>query len=106
MDRGQSRRFSDEELHQFRQQFIDHVEQFGQHEEDERAKYDCLLETLNANTAAINRTEESTKDMVAAWEAAQGAVKVAAAMGTLFKFLAGLAFVGGFFTWLASHGPK
>lgn len=106
MDKEDSRRFSDEELRQFRQEFLDHVEQFEQHEEDEQAKYDRLLKTLADNTAAIRRTEESTKDMVAAWEAAQGAVKVGAALGTLFKWLASLAFIGGIFTWLASHGPK
>lgn len=99
-------RFSDHQLVRFHNDFIEHVKRFDNHEAEEQNKHEQLIAAQQANTAAIKQLSDDTKELLNAWTAAQGAVKVGTAMGRVFRWLSGLAVLGGFLTWLANHGPK
>ena len=99
---------NDEELALLQSQVNDLTDEFRTHVEEEDVRWNHLITMQEQNTTAINsltvavtrqaestdRQAESTKDIVEAWEAANGAVKVG---GWIFKFLrwcSGVAVIG------------
>ena len=58
------------------------------------------MKTQKENTVAINNLVDSTKGLVETWQAANGVVKVGAALGSFGKWIAGIAVLGTFFTFV------
>ena len=87
-----------------------HIAEFQLHIEEEDARWDHLIAVQESNTSAITnltaviaQQSESTHDMVEAWNAAHGAIKVGSALGRFVKWLSGLAVIGVAVTWLLEH---
>lgn len=100
-DRGHLR-FSDEELNRFYNEFKDHVA--GENKVVEELMR-CLKEnkdSVNENTEKLEALSRDSQDLILAWHAASGAVKVAAALGHAFKWLSGLAIIG----WVITEMTK
>lgn len=75
------RRTSDQELHELREQFQSHVD-------DTDRRFMEVMEIVGRNAEATERLAQSTADLVEAWNAANGAVKVAAMFGRVAKWVA------------------
>jgi len=90
MSDREPRRFTDEELHEFYKEFQVHQE----HEEHDRHQLmHCMNENKNAVIAlkeSLDRSNESTKGLVEAWDATVGAVRVSAFVGRFVKWVAGI----------------
>lgn len=100
------RPLTDEELLSMRNEFRALVDRFDKHEAEEKQKYDKLLTMQSENAAAINRLADATHEVVEAWKAAQGALKVGALLGRFMKWLTSLAVIGGAVTWAVQHVTK
>ena len=74
--------------------------EFEQHVKEEHERWDHLIKITEANAEAVSELTKSTQGIVDTWQAAEGVVKVGSALGRLGKWLAGLAFIGTFFTLL------
>jgi hypothetical protein len=100
---------------------------FQLHQADEREWRDNMLESherllqshdhiINSqaeNTLATNKLAESldnsiksTKDLIDAWVAAQGAIKVGRAAGSFVKWLSSFAVIGFILVWLNEVGAS
>ncbi len=75
--------------------------------------HDHIINSQHENTQATNKLAESldksiksTKDLIDAWVAAQGAIKVGRAAGSFVKWLSGFAIIGLFIVWLDEAGAN
>jgi len=80
-----------------------HIEDFNEHKKEEYERWERLMKITEANAKAIRDLSESTKDLISAWRAATGAVKVGSALGNFIKWLSGFAVVGAAIAWLIKH---
>ena len=71
-------------------EFKEHKSHFLSHERLETKRHNEFITAQNANTAAITMLVTKTGDMIDAWEAAHGALKVANAIAKLVKWIGGL----------------
>lgn len=85
------------------QEFHEHRKEYQAYREEESERWDHLLKSQEANAIAINRLAESSSDLLSAWEAATGTVKVLSAIGKFIKWLSGFAIIGGAITWIVQH---
>lgn len=90
-------RFSDEELQKFYAEFVDHIEA-------EKAVQNTLTEAVNRNTLLVTESTRSTKELLEAWNAAQGALKVVAVLGRAVKWMAGIVGAVGVIWYTMRHG--
>ena len=107
------RRHSDTQVLLLQQKLDDHIDDFHRHCEDEEKRWDHLIVAQERNTKSIEELTtstkaltESTRDIVAAWNAANGTVKTMSALSKFIKWLSGFAFVGIFFAWLVDKFPS
>ena len=77
-----------------------HIKEFEMHVEAENDRWLHLINLQEQNAKSITALAESTKDLVEAWKAADGAIKVGAAFGRFVKWLTGIAIVGIGVSWL------
>ena len=77
-----------------------HLNQYREDKTEDAEKWEEFMKTQAQNTEAINSLAESTKGLVDAWQAANGVVKVGAALGSFAKWAAGIAVFGTFFTFI------
>lgn len=89
------------EWHGHKQEYQEHVK-----EEEDRWRHLMSLQEKNnelqeENSKNIEKIADSTKDLVEAWEAANGAVKVGAVFGRFVKWASGFAFIGIGISWIA-----
>ena len=91
------RRFEDDQLHAFYLEFKEHADQEVSDRQVRIADREQLLRSMNENKEAIQelarlQTEsiESTKGLVEAWDATQGAVKVSVVIGHFVKWGVGV----------------
>jgi len=82
-----------------------HLETFERHEEAENLKHRELIVAQQLNTEALNNLASSTAGLVEAWDAAEGAVKVGAAIGRFVKWMAGFAIIAGALSFLGISLP-
>lgn len=80
----------DEELRSTGYKIDGHIKHFTDHEESELRWHSEFIETQRDNTEAITLLASKTGDMIEAWEAANGAIKIANTLGNLLKWAAGL----------------
>lgn len=78
-------RFADQALVRFHQDFIDHVDRFKSHEENEHIKFNELIEAQHNNTKAITELTSSvsnlvddTRDIIKLHQDFQGTVRIGA----------------------------
>lgn len=93
---GESRRWSDERLDRFEQDFQVFKEEYQAHVLHEEA----MAET---NAAAIQEIAKNTGELVLAWNSAQSVVRAGATLGRFAKWAASLAVIGAIFNWLVDH---
>jgi transketolase len=112
VDDMEERRSTDAQVLLLQQKLDDHIEEFQTHCEDEEKRWSHLIEAQERNTKCIEdlttstrELTESTRDIVSAWNAANGTVKTMSALGKFIKWLSGFAFLGGFLTWLFKQFP-
>lgn len=84
-------------------EFHEHRNEYKAYREEEAERWDHLLMSQAENARAISDMAEASRDMLTAWEAATGAVKVLSAFGKFIKWLGTFTFIGAFFTWLITH---
>ena len=92
------------------QKLDSHIDDYHQHVEEEDNRWKHLITITEANSKHIEELAvstaaiaASTKDVVELYSNAQAVVKVGSALGRLGKWLAGLAFLGAGFKWLAEN---
>jgi len=73
------------------------------HREHQEKRWDALLAVQEQNTKAMQDLTNSTQDIVAAWSAALGAVKVGKVVGGFAKWLGGFAVLGVVFSWISQN---
>ena len=73
-----------------------HIEHFKQHELTEKDNYQELLRKVNESC-------ENTKGLVDMWNAATGTIKVMTIIGSIIKWLSGIAIAVGSI-WFLLHG--
>jgi hypothetical protein len=90
------------------QQKLDtHIENFHEYREQDEQRWNKVITAQEENTKCIHELTlstkeltESTRDIIAAWSAANGTVKTMSALGQFVKWMSGFAFLGVFFVWL------
>jgi len=104
---------ADEQVLLLQQKLDDHIEDFNEHCEQEEKRWEHLIVAQERNTKCIEdltrstkELTESTRDIVSAWNAANGTVKTMSALGKFIKWLSGFAFIGGFLMWLFKQFPS
>lgn len=107
---GNDRRQSDTQLVLLQQKLDNHIEEFHEHCKSEDARWDRFITTQESNTEQIKELvtsnkelSESTRDVVAVWQAADGTIKTFSAIGKFVKWLSGFAVVGVAIKWIADH---
>ncbi len=91
------RRFADDKLNEFYEEFVDHIDK-------EREMQSNLTASVDQNTRMVREIHRDTKDLLEAWQAAQGALKVIATMGRAVKWVAGLLAAVGVIWYTVRHG--
>jgi len=89
------------------QKLDSHIVEFQHHVKDEDERWDHLVSLQEENSKAIGELSGSirdlsgsTKEVIEAWNAASGAIKVGSAIGRFSKWLASVAILGAAFAWL------
>ncbi len=101
-------RFSDEQLQKFYDQYVEHVKMedaiYARNEADQKE----LRRTLQETTEALDALTESISDMMVAWNIAQGAWRFTGWLGSVVKWVAGVAIAAGTIIYVIKHGapPK
>ncbi len=105
-----SRYKGDAQMLLLQQKLDDHIEEYKKHCEDEEKRWGHLIVSQERNTQSIRdltastkELTESTRDIVSAWQAANGTVKIMSTLGAFVKWLSGFAVVGIAFKWLFEH---
>ena len=83
-----------------------HIEEFRSHAEAEQERWDKLLSAQEKNNEAIREIAESTRDIVDAWQATSGAIKVGKSVGRFVKWVGGFAIIGVIAQWLSHLSIK
>jgi hypothetical protein len=83
-----------------------HIEEFRSHSEAEQERWDKLLSAQEKNNEAIREIAESTRDIVDAWQATSGAIKVGKSVGRFVKWVGGFAIIGVIAQWLSHLSIK
>lgn len=97
------RRQSDVQLMLLQQKLEEHIDEYKQHCEDEDGRWEHLIAAQERNTQSIDSLIESTRDLVAVWQAADGTMKTMSVAGRFVKWLSGFAVLGVAFKWIADH---
>ncbi len=110
---GDERRHSDAQVLLLQQKLDDHIGVFTQRCEEEERRWDHLMQSQERNakciedlTSSTKGLTEATRDIISAWNAANGTVKTLSALGRFVKWVSGFAFVGAFIVWAAKHLPS
>ena len=103
----------DEELHLLQRRLEHHIGRFDEHVAQQDKRWDQLIQSQEDTNKSIKElvicTTElhtSTKDVVEAWNAAEGAVKVGAVVGRFVKWVAGFAVLASALSWIGLALPK
>lgn len=92
------------------QQLQTHIENFDNHVAKCDEQWQRIIDAQEANTTSIDQLTKSTmelsgstKDIISAWDAANGTVKTMSAVGRFFKWLSGFAVLGAMAKWILDH---
>jgi len=103
----------DHDIILLKRELDEHKKAFDKHIENDNARWKRILEmheeSLNADAevrAGQAKIIEQTSDIVDAWQAAEGAVKVARAIGLFVKWLSGFSVIAAIITYVMQHTPK
>jgi hypothetical protein len=84
-----------------------HIVEFNEHVSDEHKRWDHFIQVQEENTRvnhelAVTMSAQvcATKDMIEAWNATTGAIKVGRVLGKFVKWASGLAFIGVGVLWV------
>lgn len=107
---GDDRRSHDKQITLMQQKLDNHLEEYKQRCDAEDERWDHLIVAQERNTKCIQDLTESTKaltdstkDIVAAWQVANGTVKTMSLLGKFVKWLSGFTVVGAAIAWMADH---
>lgn len=89
-----------EEIKLLQQKLDAHIDEYRMHVEEENNRWDQLITITEKNSDSIHELAISTRDIVDAWKAADGAIKVGVTVGKFVKWLTSLAVIGVAITWL------
>jgi len=95
-----------EKLILLQEKLDNHIAEYDERRKQEDDRWDHLLQCQEQNTQCMKDLTDSTKGLIEAWEAANGAVKTLSALGRFVKWLSGFAIVGGAATWTVEHFTK
>jgi hypothetical protein len=103
----------EERLHQVEAKLHTHIQRFEEFQASDAKRWsdlidsqEVLLATQQHNTDSLQLLTESSQGVIDAWIAANGAVKVASALGKFIKWIGGLGFLGVSIVWVASKLPS
>lgn len=91
-----------EDIKLLQQKLDNHIDEYHMHVQEENNRWDHLITITEKNSTSIHELALSTRDIVDAWKAADGAIRVGVTVGKFVKWLTSLAIVGAAFTWLFS----
>tara|TARA_R110000744_G_scaffold194637_3_gene313555 strand:+ start:903 stop:1238 length:336 start_codon:yes stop_codon:yes gene_type:complete len=105
-----NRREGDSQILLLQQKLDNHIDDYHMYCAAEDKRWDKFISTQESNTASIKELvasntmlSESTRDIVAVWQAADGTIKVASAIGKFVKWLSGFAVLGVAFKWVFDY---
>lgn len=90
------RRWSDDKLDTFHQEFKQHVA-------DEKRFIKHITKAQEENTKAIKQLTKNTAELVETWNSAQSVVRAGSVLGRFGKWLASIAIIGAAYNWLINH---
>lgn len=93
----ENRRWSDDELSKFHEEFLLHQEQ-------EHFTQKTLTEAVDHNTRVVTEIRCNTQDILHAWNNAQGALRVVAGLGRFVTWTAGIMAAVGVIWYTITHG--
>lgn len=109
-DTKKNRREGDTQILLLQQKLDNHIDEFHEHCKSEDQRWDRFISTQESNTASIKELvtsnkelSDSTRDVVAVWQAADGTMKTMSAVGKFVKWLSGFAVVGVAIKWVFEH---
>lgn len=120
MPQDEYRRFSDEWLKEFHDEFkgheLENIKSSKQLLESQKElsltverlveQAEKMQEIIYKNNFSIQDISNNTADLVNAWNDMHGAVRIGSALGKFLKWASGLAFVGWIFIEISSHINK
>lgn len=80
-----------------------HIKEYQRHREEQLKQWKTIIHSQEENTRAISSLNESTKDLINVWRAAEGTMSSLSAIGRFMKWLSGFAIISviiGYFTKL------
>ena len=87
-----------------------HIEDFNNHVKDDHERWDKFIVVQETNTKVMGELTttmaaqvDATKDILEAWEAANGAIKVGGWLVSFLKWCSGLAVIGVGASWILDH---
>jgi len=105
-----NRREGDTQILLLQQKLDNHIEEFHEHCKSEDVRWDRFIATQESNTESIKQLvtsnkelSESTRDIVAVWQAADGTIKTMSAVGKFVKWLSGFTILGVAIKWFIEH---
>jgi hypothetical protein len=78
----------------------EHLQKYDLHRLEETARWNHILTTQEQNTESIKDLITSTQDLLGAWRAANGAVKIGAAISKFIKWIGSFAVLGIVGAWI------
>jgi len=94
----------DNEIILLQQKLDNHIEEYESYIENDKKRWDNLINVQERNTQSIKELTESTGDLISAWQAATGTVKMMSAIGGFIKWLGGFAILGTLINWIINYG--
>ena len=80
-----------------------HAAEFSSHCQDDLDRWDKMIDVQERNTASIEELTASTKGLIEAWTATQGAIKLGAAFSKFIQWAVSVAVVGSGVSWLLNR---
>ena len=100
----------DDQMSLLQSELAAHMEEFKLHVQEEQERWGHLITVQESNTRvvselaiAVTAQAEATKDMIEAWNAAHGALKVGGWLIDFIKWCSGIAVVGVGAAYVMSH---
>ena len=107
---GNDRRQGDPQILLLQQKLENHIDDFNEHCKEEDERWDRFILTQESNTESIRQLvtsnqqlSDSTRDVVAVWQAANGTIKTFSAIGKFVKWLSGFTVLGVAIKWVFEH---
>jgi len=99
-----------EELYLLQRKLETHISEFDKYVESQNARWNQVLSCHEESTKSIeklilcmDRLQESTKDIVEAWNTGTSVIRFGGMVGKFLKWVMGFTIIGAIVTWCSQH---